>query len=391
MKNKLNVAFSILVYFTISTLIVYAQPKISKEKIPSDIHSEVKKQIERLYSSDPVERGYGAYYLGEMGENAISAIPFLIGMLYDSPPLAARYVWQTNWWKTSPGQEAAEAVVKIDKSAVNLLLNTLKNKDPNVRMNAILALGEIRNVQAVEPLISALKDKDPGVRTRAAEALMKIPDNRAVEPLIIALKDEYPGVRMNAALAMGGINDKRLVEPLISVLNDNVMLVRRYAAMSLINIGDSRAVEPLIKLLNDEDSNTRVCAASALGKIKDKRAVEPLIALLNNKEGRLTTKGGQEDMGSVQRIEAGWHTPSGSDSNARGSAALALGEIGGAEAINALVKALRDSDFVVSANAVLALEKITKQTFGPQPITEEVIKKWEEWWQENKEKFGKEK
>jgi len=383
MRNKSILIFLILFCFSISAPEIYAQPKIPKEKIPTDIHPDVKKQIERLYSSDPVERGYGAYYLGEMGENAISAIPFLRELLYDSPSLATRYVWQDNWWKTSPGQEAAEAIAKIDKSAVNLLLDTLKDRDPNVRMNALFALNLLLdalrdrdNPQAVEALILALKDKDPGVRTRAAEALTKIWDSRAVEPLLIAIKDEYPGVRMNAALAMGFIKNKRFVEPLISALNDKVMLVRRYAAMSLIQVGDERASSALHAALKDEDSEVRQCAATALGKIKDTKAVDELIRVLNERGG--------------QKNRASWSNPSGSDTNTRSSAALALGDIGGARAIEVLINVLRDDDLTVSMNAIISLQKITKQNFGPvAPLEEDHIKKWEEWWKENKEKFEK--
>lgn len=386
-RIKTFLAFLVVISVMSIGLIGYAQPNIPKEKIPADIPTEVREQIERLYSQDPVTRGYGACNLGMMGTKANVAMPFLIAMLHDSHPLEWVYIVSDNRWETSPAQEAALAIAKIDKTTVATLIIALKDSNPVVRMNAILALGEIRNAQAVEPLILALKDKDPGVRTRATEALMKIPDNRTIEPLIIALQDEYPGVRMNAALAMGSIKDKRFVEPLIFALNDKVMLVRRYAAMSLIDIGDTRAVGPLIKLLNDKDSNTRACAASALGKIKDKRAVEPLIAILNDKEGRLSTEGRQEDMG-VRRIEAGvYTTPSGGDSSARGSAASALGEIGDARAIETLIKTLRDDDFAVRMNAMLALEKITKQSFGPMRLTEEDIKKWEEWWKENKENF----
>ncbi len=37
--------------------IVYAQPNIPKEKIPSDISEDVTQQMKRLYSSDPADYG----------------------------------------------------------------------------------------------------------------------------------------------------------------------------------------------------------------------------------------------------------------------------------------------------------------------------------------------
>jgi hypothetical protein len=61
----------------------FAAPTIAKENIPADIPFVVRNQIERLYSADPKERKTGAYYLGEMREKSIPAIPFLIGILHE--------------------------------------------------------------------------------------------------------------------------------------------------------------------------------------------------------------------------------------------------------------------------------------------------------------------
>ena len=59
-------------------------------------------------------------------------------------------------------------------------------KDASIRSAAARALGELKDVQAVEPLIATLKDSDSKVSELAAEALGKIGDARAVEPLIAA-------------------------------------------------------------------------------------------------------------------------------------------------------------------------------------------------------------
>ncbi len=60
----------------VMTWLSYAQPKISKENIPSNIPSDLRGLIERLYSSDPVERGRVAYILGQWGSKAVPAILF---------------------------------------------------------------------------------------------------------------------------------------------------------------------------------------------------------------------------------------------------------------------------------------------------------------------------
>ena len=70
---------------------------------------------------------------------------------------------------------------------------------------------------AVEPLIQTLKDKDWDVRRAAAQALGKIADTRAVEPLIQTFKDNW-GIQEAAALALGEIGDLRAAEMVVNWL-----------------------------------------------------------------------------------------------------------------------------------------------------------------------------
>ena len=67
----------------------------------------------------------------------------------------------------------------IGKPAVEPLLAALRDKDEDVRKNAALALGYIKDPRAVEPLLAALKDKDKEVRGIAALSLGEIKDPRA--------------------------------------------------------------------------------------------------------------------------------------------------------------------------------------------------------------------
>ena len=215
--------------------ISYAQPDIPKEKIPSDIPSDVRAQIERLYSSDPAVRGHGAYTLGNMGERAAPATLFLIGILNDYASLEWRST-SGSYSSTSPGKEAKEALGKIGQPAVPALVAALKDEDSDVRRHAAWGLGEVKDPRAVEPLIAALKDKDSHVRGAAAWELGMIKDPRAIEPLIAALKDKDSGGRGAAAWALGMIKDPRAIEPLIAALKDEDSDVRNTAAWALKGI-----------------------------------------------------------------------------------------------------------------------------------------------------------
>lgn len=141
----------------------------------------------------------------------------------------------------------------------------------------------------VDTLIQKLKDKESDVRSEAAMALGKIKDPRAVEPLIAALKDVNPDVRRIAAEALGEINDARAVEPLIAALRGELGDVQKRAAGSLAKIG-APAVKPLIATLKDKDPNVRKVVAHVLEEINDARAVKPLIDAL--KQGDLEVAAG---------------------------------------------------------------------------------------------------
>jgi len=131
---------------------------------------------------------------------------------------------------------------------------------------AVQALGELRDVCAVEPLIKALgkwMEKDAEAATTASGALMKL-GSCAVEPLIKALWDGNPDVRYAAAMELRKLGDARAVEPLIKALDDEYGDVCHAAALALGKLGDKRAVEPLIKALG-----CRRCPATIILPLDD--------------------------------------------------------------------------------------------------------------------------
>mgnify|MGYP003881496055 CR=1 FL=1 len=237
--------------------------ELAEKAILTTLPTYVRKEVEKLLSRDPVQRAYGAYNLGKMGKRAVYAIPFLIKILDDATWLERKERGRgffrdlfSGYVSTTPAEEAAEALVKIGKPAVEPLITALKDENRYVQTMAAEALGKIGDQRAVEPLITALKDvlKDEDDSERylvsqsvvafaAAEALSQI-GKPAVEPLISALKDENSDVRYYAAYAFSKMKDPWVVGP--------------------------RAVEPLISLLKDRNRGTRWNALKALRRVTGK-------------------------------------------------------------------------------------------------------------------------
>ncbi|MBI5187727.1 MAG: HEAT repeat domain-containing protein [Nitrospirae bacterium] len=207
-------------------LIYVAQPKIPKEKIPSEIPSEMKEHIEKLYSSDPKERANGAIELGEIGKRAFPVVPFLIGILHDTKPVTlSSLVLTPNGFSkyvvvesSDVGYEAAKALSKIGAPAVEYLIETLKDEDWDVQVRAVWALGEIKDSRAVNPLIAILEDKYLETRIPLNAVMFALGSGRELIP---GNKGIATYIRKLVVEALGKIGDRRTIEPLIATLKDN--------------------------------------------------------------------------------------------------------------------------------------------------------------------------
>ena len=159
-------------------------------------------------------------------------------------------------WKTSDaaGDVGARTLV------IKALIRALRDPDEWVQEEAAEALGKIGK-PAVEPLIGALGDPHGWVRSGAAWALREIGDVRAVEPLIGALRDSDENVRWVAVVALGKIGDVRAVEPLIEALGDQDEWVRYWAALALGVIGEARALPELERVAQEDQSESVAEAA----------------------------------------------------------------------------------------------------------------------------------
>ena len=250
-----------------------------------------------------------------------------------------RYQWTRSW--------AHQSIYNEGERAVPYLINGLRDKNARIRELSVYKLRHFAALQikcegVVPPLIKLFSDTDAGVRAAAAQALGYFADKRAVPGLIILLGDADLRVRYSAARALGKIGSEDAVAPLIKSLSDPETYVRQTAARALAEIGSKEAVEPLTEALSDPEFNVRQNAAWALGEIGSRQVVRNLIACL------------KEEMPPTG-IPGQW-------------------------------RSFRNS-------VTGALEKITGQSFGKfsqttsDPERQEIIQKWLQWWEENKDKY----
>ena len=251
-----------------AALVIMQPPGRSEGLVP--VQQTMQEITNQLRASDPAVRTRAACALREQADRAGAAIEALVALLPDGSPLE-RSVCEENWrrWNpentTTPGEQAASALVAIGSRSFEPLVRTLRHQSWLARRNAAWALGALDDTRAVEPLLPIVKDPEPPVREQAIWALGALDDRAAVPAVVAGLKDADPRVRRQAAWAAGALDDRRGVDPLMAVLRDDDRTVREQAAWALGAIGDSRAIDALLPVLKDAEPAVRRQAAWAIG------------------------------------------------------------------------------------------------------------------------------
>jgi HEAT repeat protein len=197
------------------------------------IKDEIEIQIDLLQDPDWAVRREAAVTLGEMGDERCVAP--LVRALRDGD-------WQVR-------EAAIEALGMIGSPAVEPLLRQ-PLRDWDIRKYAIRALGKIKDERVLDPLISQLRNDE--FMLDATDALVELGEP-AVEKLIAALKDKEENVRKQAVIALGRIKSPKALDPLIAMLKDPDWFTRLTAAAALEQIGDERGREAIKPLLQDPD------------------------------------------------------------------------------------------------------------------------------------------
>ena len=251
--------------------------------------------------------------------------------LYDLDALEAVLEEQARSATGRPGWllEVYDRLGLVDKY-IEKLRSARKWRD---RAFAAELLGRVGGAKAVPVLletVNATRTEDSDVREIALRALARIADPGAVEPLIRALgtADVWLAPRIADILTRHG---DAAVDPLIDVLGDSGRQpARAWAANVLGEVRAPRSFPALVRGLNDVDDEVRAKSATALGRLGDRRAVGYLL------EHLLT------DPAPFVRLRI----------------ASSLGQFGGPEVTERLVRALGDPAWWVRMRSVEALEQI---------------------------------
>ena len=214
--------------------------------IPAPVRSQTKQYITQLNHKEAANRLYGAYVLGLIGND----------------------------------------------SAVQPLIQLLKDNDANVRLATIDALGEIGSEKALDQLKLLLSNSESSTRAHAANAVMKIVSSQEADQYQIIryqtdLNDKSHSVRKKAVeelLQLDRVNDVRYQRiKALSDLEDSAVSVRVAGCQSLGEIGGQKSVSALSQLLSDPIPTVRVASLEAIGSLvqqSDKQTMDSVMPVL---------------------------------------------------------------------------------------------------------------
>jgi HEAT repeat protein len=268
------------------------------------------------------------------------------------------------------------------RAAVPYLVEILKDADahPKAKAEAAVALGEIGDPAAVKPLIEAAKpaatDRDTMDTNRhVADALGALRAKEAVDVLTKLLEQSRDGYTQVAAVdALGRIGDPAAVDALVKVATGDKVepFTARKALLALGRIGDQKATPAVLQMLFEERPGVSFFPEASFAAVQIGRPMAaPLLDVLEGREVNLGT--GRATLGAWARehnvLPGALYAKS----------AQLLGDVGGAEAVPALVRKLgyQDADSRVATFVrVFAAESLGRMRArdAVRPLADLVVK-----------------
>ncbi len=274
--------------------------------------------------------------------------------------------------------QAIEGGAEVLEDASPLIRERLDDPVPGVRFAACMALGDLRDKDAVNALRKRTQDEDRSVRVAAYFALERIghPDYRR-QWRDALLKAQRPEVRRNAALALGRLGNKAVI-PLLTraSIEDDDDGVRLQARESMALLGDPDSISRFVHDAYGGMGFRQPFAVLTLGQVKDPSVLPVLRRCLETSPYREAQLAAARSLGmhgypngyDIALNSLRWNDPvrdlpddppENQVRRVRVMAIMALGEIGQIEAQEPLARQLAEAkDPEIQLAAAVAILKI---------------------------------
>jgi len=202
-------------------------------------------------------RQAAAKALGNTGHP--DAMPYLMEALHDS-----------YWWyeREVAAGDLLHAIEKMGSTAIEPLIEALKDKEGTVRKFAAILLGRLKDPRAIEPLGMALYDLHHDVGKVAAEALLNF-GTASFEVLVEALDHPEMWIRIHSVDVLPRVNEPRVALVLLEMLKDPEREVKKHVIEAMGELKDQRTLPALQEIMAQRgDREMHALAKVAIEKIK---------------------------------------------------------------------------------------------------------------------------
>ena len=267
---------------------------------------------------------------------------------------------RVRWWPVAFALQRLE-----DKRALPALLTLARDANPYTRAFAVKGLAALKDRSALPVLMPLLSSGERSVLIETVRALGRIADPAAAAPLLRIIGDAAadPQVRLEAVGAIGSFHQPEVSDALIDMLADPTPAIRAAALRSLAAFDRENFITVLSGLDADAHWNVRAALATVLGTLPPENGLPRLEAMMNDSDQRVIPfaiaslvklKAPSAAAMLLDRLKA-------DDPVVRGAAADGIGELKPAGGAAALAEAYRfgqrDSMYTARAAALAAITK----------------------------------
>ncbi len=276
-------------------------------------------------------------------EARLEVLEFLMEAQGEDPVTRGRsYLVSRSWRVRREGIRMLRDLGLDDPQNLDEILRLLNDPEPEVREEALKALGDEEKIESVSRMTALLADGAPGVREEAIESLAEILVEKGSEAdvagiagrILERLTDDDRDVREEAAEALGRLKVQSAVDGLVRCLEDPEEQVREDALESLVRIKNPAAIGPLRKLYADPGGMEPIAVAAALKELGD----DELFRRETTRLARLVSVG--------ENAQIRWE------------ALKTLAEYAGEDYRSVLEEALQDPSAIVRSEAEKVLESL---------------------------------
>jgi HEAT repeat protein len=254
-------------------------------------------------------------------------------------------------------EEIKRALVFIGRAMPDYLIQLIDNLNIVQRRFVTEVAVETKRPEFLELFGEFLHDGDGHVRALAAKGLAGIGNSSIVEKILPFLKDSYVDVQEAAVDALVALKDGINIHYLLEGLSSDNPDIRKNSTLILGRINAMEAVKEVGFLVKDPDVSVRKAAVVSLSMINAPGNLRHLMVALTDEisDIRITAAYALGSIGTRDSTEALILLLSDPDESVRVAAAKSLGSTADERALKPLKKALSDQNGFVVAAAIEAL------------------------------------